>query len=372
MTPRRSMFASTSPYVLAILGIGLISQPVRGDQIIADNLIVQGFLDVDVFDTPEIRLIQSAGGGFTPWEWQMSANEFSFGIADLTSGTFPFTIESTALDASFYMNTLGNVGFGTITPVAPIHVIKDAETLIPEVVAQFEVRDDPVGRLVINNNSSSNGIFHPRIQGLATSQATPLSLEGIIGSDVGSNPCVSFNAVRSLGGGVVNRPLVVFRNNTTIRASISANGDMFATSFNPISSRTKKDNIVDLASTKAATALRQLTPVEFVYKDDESAEQRVGFIAEDVPELVANGDRQSVPIMDVVALVTRVVKDQQQTIEQQQDTIQLQRLELEGQKTSFEAQRELVAQQQKSISEQAKSLETLMERLKALESRMQD
>jgi hypothetical protein len=270
------------------------------------------------------------------------------------------------------MNTLGNVGFGTIAPVAPIHVIKDAQALTPEIVAQFEVRDDPVGRLVIHNNSSSNGIFHPRIQGLATSQATPLSLEGVIGNDVGSNPCLSFNAVRSLGGGVVNRPLVVFRYNTTIRASISANGDMFATSFSPISSRTKKDKIVDLASAKAATALRQLTPVEFVYKDDESEELRVGFIAEDVPELVANSDRQSVPIMDVVALVTRVVKDQQQTIEQQHDTIEQQRQEIEGQKTSFEAQRELVAQQQKSISEQAKSLETLMERLKALESRMQD
>lgn len=57
MTPHRSLFSSTSPYVLAILGIGLISQPVRGDQVIADNLIVQGFLDIDMLDTPEIRLI---------------------------------------------------------------------------------------------------------------------------------------------------------------------------------------------------------------------------------------------------------------------------------------------------------------------------
>jgi len=44
-------------------------------------------------------------------------------------------------------------------------------------------------------------------------------------------------------------------------------------------------------SAKASAALQQLTPVEYVYKDDPTAEGRVGFIAEDVPAIVANADR---------------------------------------------------------------------------------
>lgn len=101
------------------------------------------------------------------------------------------------------------------------------------------------------------------------------------------------------------------------KATIAANGDITATSFNPSSSREMKEDIVDLDAASASDALQMLNPVKYVYKDDESREPRVGFIAEDVPELVANADRKSDPIMDVVALLTRVVKDQQQTIDEQ-------------------------------------------------------
>ena len=90
-----------------------------------------------------------------------------------------------------------------------------------------------------------------------------------------------------------------------------------------------KRDIVDLDSLKASSALKELTPVEYTYNDDPSGEKRVGFIAEDVPEIVANADRKSVPIMDVVALLTRVVKDQQQTIDEQRKTIDDQKKSME-------------------------------------------
>jgi hypothetical protein len=40
----------------------------------------------------------------------------------------------------------------------------------------------------------------------------------------------------------------------------------------------------------------------------------VGFIAEDVPELVATKDKKGMSSMDVVAVLTKVVQDQQKTI----------------------------------------------------------
>jgi hypothetical protein len=41
-------------------------------------------------------------------------------------------------------------------------------------------------------------------------------------------------------------------------------------------------------------------------------ELHLGFIPEDVPELVASSDRKGMSPMDVVAVLTRVVKEQQE------------------------------------------------------------
>ena len=79
------------------------------------------------------------------------------------------------------------------------------------------------------------------------------------------------------------------------------------------SSREKKENIVDLTPEEAVAALASLEPVTFNYKQDDQ-EQYVGFIAEDVPELVASSDRTGLSAMDIVAVLTRVVQMQQQQI----------------------------------------------------------
>jgi hypothetical protein len=47
-----------------------------------------------------------------------------------------------------------------------------------------------------------------------------------------------------------------------------------------------------------------------VDKDD----RHVGFIAEDVPDLVASKDRKGLSSMDIVALLTKVVQEQQKAI----------------------------------------------------------
>ena len=86
------------------------------------------------------------------------------------------------------------------------------------------------------------------------------------------------------------------------------------------SSRDYKDNIEELSATAAINALEGLNPVTFTYKTGED-ERHVGFIAEDVPELVATKDRKGMSPMDVVAVLTRVVKEQQEAIKGQQEAI---------------------------------------------------
>ena len=80
------------------------------------------------------------------------------------------------------------------------------------------------------------------------------------------------------------------------------------------SSRERKENIAELTVEEALAALVALQPVQYNYRND-AQETYVGFIAEDVPDLVAMGDRQGLSAMDIVAVLTKVVQEQQQQIE---------------------------------------------------------
>ena len=90
------------------------------------------------------------------------------------------------------------------------------------------------------------------------------------------------------------------------------------------SSRGYKENIVELTTEEAKEALEDLEPVQYNYKQDES-ETYVGFIAEDVPELVASEDRVSLSAMDIVAVLTRVVQEQEKRITELEERLEMAR-----------------------------------------------
>ena len=79
------------------------------------------------------------------------------------------------------------------------------------------------------------------------------------------------------------------------------------------SSREFKENIQELTYDEAQDALSALNPTKFSYKRDRH-EDYLGFIAEDVPDLVATNDRRGLSPMDIVAVLTKVVQHQQQEI----------------------------------------------------------
>jgi hypothetical protein len=79
------------------------------------------------------------------------------------------------------------------------------------------------------------------------------------------------------------------------------------------SSREYKQDIKELTRDEAMETLNGLNPVKFAYKSD-ADEKHVGFIAEDVPELVATKDKKGTSAMDMVAVLTKVVQEQQKTI----------------------------------------------------------
>lgn len=104
---------------------------------------------------------------------------------------------------------------------------------------------------------------------------------------------------------------------------LSVNGNIHATgAVTQGSSRDLKQDIEALNLQEALAALTALQPTKYRYKSDQS-ESHVGFVAEDVPELVATNDRNSLSPMDIVAVLTKVVQEQQAMLEAQQAEIEM-------------------------------------------------
>jgi hypothetical protein len=110
------------------------------------------------------------------------------------------------------------------------------------------------------------------------------------------------------------------------------------------SSRALKDHITPLTLERAQDALLALAPVEYTYKADPTQHQ-VGFIAEDVPALVAQNDRASLSPMDLVAVLTKVVQAQQ--------------AQLAAHQAQFAAQQDQLAALQATVTHQAETIAAL-------------
>lgn len=108
----------------------------------------------------------------------------------------------------------------------------------------------------------------------------------------------------------------------TPTARLHVIGNILATgTITPGSSRALKENIQALSVEEAIASVEDLKPVKFNYKAERNGEVHLGFIAEDVPDLVATSDRQGVDPMDIVALLTKVVQEQQRAIRKLEEKI---------------------------------------------------
>jgi len=144
----------------------------------------------------------------------------------------------------------------------------------------------------------------------------------------GAQNFMSATAAYAQFGAVSNHPVRILVNSAwkmkvNTDGSLSMSSGATCTSggvWTNASSRILKENIESLGTDEAMATLTQLTPVKYNYKTDKS-ERYVGFIAEDVPELVATADHKGLSPMDVTAVLTKVVKEQQNTIQEQQKTI---------------------------------------------------
>ncbi|MCP5048099.1 MAG: tail fiber domain-containing protein [bacterium] len=234
-------------------------------------------------DTPALRLQQDGSAGFAPQTWDVAGNETNFFVRDVTNGsTLPFRIQPDAPNNVMTLRADGKVGLGTWGPSYPVHLVTDSSTN---------------AQMVLERTSGA--------------QATITG--GNSGVNMGSQ---SNHEVRFVSNGVVQMTL-----DTGGGISMATGGGTYDDSTGQWvdgSSREYKENIAELSAENAIAAIKELKPVTFKFKNNKDANDRqVGFIAEDVPELVATKTRKGLSSMDIVAVLTKVVQEQQKLVDQQ-------------------------------------------------------
>lgn len=99
-----------------------------------------------------------------------------------------------------------------------------------------------------------------------------------------------------------------------VESDIAIAGTITALNIATNSSQALKENVVDLSTQEVASLLSGLNPVKFSYKLDPSHRDHFGFIAESVPDIVASPDKTAIHSIEIIAVLTKVIKDQQNTI----------------------------------------------------------
>jgi len=214
--------------------------------------------------------------------WAMGAdspvNECLY-IYNLESSTNPFIIENSAPDNSIRIKPDGKIGMGTDAPTGAIEVTRTGENVL------FVVNRTDGARCGFL--AKSNQFF------IGTSTAHPVLIAA------GNSWVTKFNT-----DGTLNM----------------SDGGSYTGTWNDASSREYKENIQTLTAEEALEAFEGLNPVKYNYKAHKE-EARLGFIAEDVPDLVAMNERKNLSTMDLMAVLTKVVQEQQKLIKEQQETI---------------------------------------------------
>ncbi|WP_051484403.1 tail fiber domain-containing protein [Shewanella waksmanii] len=289
-------------------------------------------------DTATLRLEQDGSSGFTPQTWDIAGNETNFFIRDATGGSsLPFRIRAGAPENSIFIDTDGDIGLGDASPDAALD-IESGDLLVTN--GQVRIGGDAntatafgVETTLDIKSSAGNHNFveidttdtDKVTEVIFSSAGTPQWVQSGRNSlsDAGSTPNrlayynSSVEEVLTIhqNGSIYIGDSPTGTNNTTHAIEVNNGAHLTAGgAWTNASSRELKNSIKTITTDSAIAALKALNPVTYRY-NSEPDELYAGFIAEDVPEIVAMKDRKSLSSMDMIAVLTKVIQQQQAMLE---------------------------------------------------------
>jgi len=252
----------------------------------------------------------------------------------------------------------GNVGIGTSSPVTKLHISTTADAdltkhgalLIGDVNSNNLVLDNNEimarkngqpsdlnlqmegGNLYVHYNTGDSTRFSVKSDGkVGVGTASPENELHVIGT-IAAGKINSSRGMLTLYSSKTNEKFHILNVGSYLYFSVGNTPDIspslmyikedgtgrFNGNWSTGSSREMKTDISDLSVQEAFSALDQLDSVKFRYKQNASGPLTPGFIAEDAPDLVAVDDHTAINYNSIIAILTKVVREQQNTITQLQ------------------------------------------------------
>ncbi len=269
------------------------------------DLTPQRSLNVFDQDLPALRLQQTTFNGHLSQSYDLESSDFGFKLIDQgdilipDAALTPFAVEVNTPTNTLYLDSSGSVGIGTSTPDANARL--DIRSTLQNGLLTKCSNANP-HYLRVENTA---GIFRSGVQGNGDAQFGALSPGKGLNLLAGGTSKMSINSSGQVSFG--NPPPAV---PVTDAMMTSTGAHLTVTGvWTDNSSRAAKQDIQPITSKQARDTVRALQPMTYRYKV-QPEEPYAGFIAEDVPELVATSDRKSLAPMDFVAVLTKVVQDQ--------------------------------------------------------------
>ena len=280
------------------------------DNPVVDVHIVSG-------NTPTHRLEQNGSSGFTPQTWDVAGNEAGFFIRDATNGsTLPFRIAPSAPSSSIHIVGVGDVGVGTSSPGASLHVQRTDGS------AQLRVEEasvTPATRhlLHLENNGQVQMVLHNSDSGRRWNMGLD-EVDGQADSFVISRPgtggpelSILTNGEIRLGAGASAGLKVAPNGNVEISGTLAQG-----------SSRAIKDNIQRVNPRAILNRVAELPVAVWNYKTDDASVRHVGPMAEDFRAAFRLGnDSKHLAPSDVAGVALVAVQGLREVVEEKDQHI---------------------------------------------------
>ena len=256
-------------------------------------------LHINTSNTPAIRLEQNNSGGFTAQTWDIGANEANFFVRDVTGGSrLPFRIRPGAPTSSIDISADGDVGIGTASPTAKVHVASTGSGATD-------------GKLLVANTSGTNS---GREMIEAINNGTSLIVLN------NSNTAGNRWAFGSAAGGTF---LWDNQADAATEMSLDTAGNLTTTgTVNGVSSRTAKMDFVALDPKAMLSRLATVPISMWSYKADGPGVRHVGPIAEDFYQAFGLGqDDKHISFTDSAGVALAAVQGLNEVVQEKDQEI---------------------------------------------------